>query len=256
MPVRGSQPPRVPSSKSVLSTVPDAGGVPSGNVNVQPSARRSVTTVRTAASVPDRSPPPSCARTSSPGTMAVRRLAVRVATSWVSQSAMVFRTASGCMPSSTATPGVTPQEPFGARQKGTFWLGSPSASRMIPRFSTRSARTCSWVQEPMSAYDVEWLHRTWPSATIRRSSAAPPSAWMFCPITQKTAFRSCSARKSSRAGVVPGFGPSSKVRAEAFPLPSAAYTGVGTGLIAPPGTTSSGGTVSEVVTMMSSTRSV
>ena len=55
-----------------------------------------------------------------------------------------------------------------------------------------------------------------------------------------------------------GFGPSSKVSAATFPVPWARLTGVGTGLIAPPGT-KSGGMVGppplpSVVMRMSSTR--
>ena len=75
-------------------------------------------------------------------------------------------------------------------------------------------------------------------------------------MTQKTAVMSFSLRKSSSAGVVPGFGPSSKVSAETFPVPSASDTGWATGLIAPPGTKSGSGTVppSSVVMTMSSTR--
>ena len=123
---------------------------PVGSVNVQPAARRSVTTVCTAARVPERSPPPSCASTISPGFIAARRLAVSVGTSWVAQSSMVLTTPSGCMPRPRRRRPSAPA-PFGARKYGTSAVGSPRASRMIRRFSTRSASTCSGVQLPMSA---------------------------------------------------------------------------------------------------------
>ncbi|CAH0246116.1 hypothetical protein SRABI128_02796 [Microbacterium sp. Bi128] len=78
---------------------------------------------------------------------------------------------------------------------------------------------CVCVSEPMSSYVVEWLQSTCPSATMRRRRSAPPGAVMFCPMTQNTAVMSFSARKSRSSGVVPEFGPSSKVSAATFPVP-------------------------------------
>lgn len=62
---------------------------------------------------------------------------------------IVLRTSSGCMPSDAATLPVRPHAPLGARKNGTCAFGSPSAVRMMRRFSTRSARTWSAVMESM-----------------------------------------------------------------------------------------------------------
>ena len=174
---RGPKPSR-PSSKSAVSGAAAGAAPPRGSVKVQPSASFSVTTVCTALMLFSRLPPPSCTSTTAPGVKAARSFVVSVASerSLPSQSKMRLPRPSGCMPSAAATSPVTPQLPFGARKYGTCALGSPSASRMIFRLALRSASTCACVKPPMSAYEVLWLHSTWPSATIRRSSSAPPGA--------------------------------------------------------------------------------
>lgn len=104
---------------------------------------------------------------------------------------------------------------------------------MILILALRSAFTWASLHEPMSAYEVPWLHSVCPSSTIRLRISAPRGAVTFCPITQNVALTPLLARKSSRASVSPGLGPSSTVSAATLPSPRAWASGVVLGATAP-----------------------
>ncbi len=143
-----------------------------------------------------------------------------VGTSWVSQSPTAPVTASGCIPSRTATWAVRPQLPFAARYQRTGT--GPTAARTASPVRRRESSTCASSAAPRSAYPHPWFASACPSATTRRSTSG--RARTCSPTTQNVA-RTPSAASTPSSASVSGAGPSSTVSAATLPLPRARVTG-------------------------------
>jgi hypothetical protein len=106
--------------------------------------------------------------------------------------------------------------PPGARK---YLITAFGAARRIAAFvSRRSFMITASVCLPRSSRcRQEWLHRVWPSATIRRTSAGLPYACV--PTRQNVALTPFFFNRSSIFGVLTGSGPSSNVSATVeFPV--------------------------------------
>ena len=150
--------------------------------------------------------------------IAATQLSASIVASWVSQSSIAFTTASDA---SQRLRDHRPSPPIAVRRAEVrhHRTGSPSASRMIRRFSRRSARISSSPVCPCRRSRSSGCASTCPSATMRRSNSAPPGARMHSPTTQNTTRMPQSPRTSSSGEVSRPFGPSSKVSAATSPEP-------------------------------------
>src|SRR2546423_31063 len=106
---------------------------------------------------------------------------------------------------------LAPQLPPGSRK---YLIGASGTTAWIASLVLCiSARIWSGERRRrLRSWDQVWLHRVWPSATIRRISAALAATWR--PMTQNVALMWYWASRSS-TWLVYGNGPSSKVSATA-----------------------------------------
>ncbi len=190
------------------------------STRVSPRARSESIMGPSAATVPDRSPPPSCSRTTLPRvrvSSTLRRMASAPGSvqSWESTwRPAVTYPRSVAMPTGTSSSAVvgSASPKYGGRKKRERRLSTASSSRSVASSSSRV--TNAGVRARLGWVKV-WLPTSCPSATICRSRGMCRSA--LAPITKKVAGAPRLRSVSRIIGVQVPSGPSSNVRATLWP---------------------------------------